>query len=286
VSNNGCESEFIVVPYDDKYSAQYLEHYKTMIEEPETPQNPVNRSYIRNMQDKVTYFTLLAIDKNEKVLGVVKVSYHRSHQKNKYQIDALNKCAWGMNRILGNDTINYLGLKEDKVIPLLSNCMFLHLTTVIPESRAMGISVILKYMMFRIIYEARNYLAITHILSYSLNAASIHVSRNKFHGKVYEGGLERDGNDVNNVKDLLNLLGTILNVKEHFDTVINVNDPTFFKGLNVIDEQIHNCTLKHQKKEENRPKRERQEGEEEEEGPAHKKQRQGIKMVINIDGFI
>jgi len=251
-----------------------------MHEEPETPQNPVGRTYISNMANKFEYFTLLAIDKDEKVLGAVKVSYNRSSQKNKYQIDALNKCAWVINHTLDNVESNFKDLEEDKVIPLLSNCMFLHLTTVLPRNRNIGISVILKYMMFKLIYESRNYLAVTHILSFSLNSASIHVSQNKFKGKVY--GFTESIRE----RELLSELFTP-SVEEYFDTVMNVNNPTFSGALNVIDNQIRECELKHQKKIENRPKRGRQEGEEEEEeGPAYKKQRPGIKMFINIDNFV
>lgn len=273
-TSGGCESEYIIVPYEERYHAQYIKHYDKLIATGSTDANPVSRSYMQSMRDDLNKFTLLAIDPEGEVLGVIKMSYHRSEQLQKYQIYALTKCAWEIKNILDIDNIDNIGVDKDDVIPLVSNCMFLHLTTVIPTKRQLYLSVILKFMMFKLIYETRTYMAITHILSESLNPISVHVSK-KFNAKVYTG-LEKP--------DTINVLSELLNVNGgDFDTIINVNNPGFLKSLNVIDEQIHNCELKYQKKVENRPKRQRGE-EEEEEGEERKRQR--TKMFINMDYFV
>jgi len=261
----GCESEYIIIPFDEKYINEYNKHYDQILN---SEDELLNKGYIRNMRNNRKMFTLMALSKENEIIGVLKMDYHipSSYVYDKYTEDAFTRCSWEIKNYLDPDNTN---IKNG--YPLLGNTFYVHLTTVSPNKRGNYTAVMLKFFMFKLIYETRIYTNATHILAHSLNPISKNINE-KFGAKFYDADLTA----IHFISVLNSYHST-----DKIDTIININYDSFLKGLNIIEGKLRECQLSYQKKIENRPKREREEDQEE---PGSKRQR--TKIFIDLGHFL
>jgi len=267
---DGCESEYIIIPFTrdnvdnyEHYKDKYYSHYEEVLND--TGPKLVSEWYIKKMRDDKDMFTLIAVSKEDEVIGSIKMSYRTINQYDKYQEDAVNKCAWMIRDLLDPNEVN---LKNKS--PLLSNCVYVHLTTVSPSKRGNYAGVMLKFFLFKMIEVTRKMADITHILSHSVNPISKGISE-KF-------GANINYNENSNEIKLLRVMTGLKDSGDNIDTVINVIDPGFRDGMTVIEKQLLNCEHRFQKKK--AIKRERGSVGEE---PGSKRQR--TKIFIKLDHF-